>query len=290
MKQLKKIPIMTFLLCVLITVNLFPLTARADIGPKPSVSVTIEGAVGKEYYATLLSQNKSTGPASAYDGSYARYTADDEGYEIWKKFVEYEDSDGFYFLQEFWDCSEKNAFRWGYYPPRVFKIVLYFSEEDRFVSSEIYERYAFDSYFTFTLEDQSKVVVDKDYDYSLELFNLAVRIVLTILVELIATLLFRLRSKSQILLFAGTNVITQVGLNVLLNVINYNKGQYAFVFYYMLLEILVLAGEAVIYGAFLGREKYGSVSKGRAVGYACVANVVSFIVGLWIARQLPGIF
>ncbi len=290
MKRVRQNPIITFLLCVLMVTGLFPMTARADIGPKPSVSVTMEGTEGKTYYATLLSRERSTGPATAYDGSYARYTADDEGYEIWKKFVEYEDPDGFYFLQEFWDCTGKNAFRWGYYPPRVFKILLYFPEEDRFVTSGIYERYAFDSYYTFVPDEQGSGVVAKDYDYSLEMLNLAVRIVLTILVELMVALLFGLRGKRQLLLLAGTNVVTQIGLNVLLNVINYNKGQYAFVFYYVLLEIFVLTIEAVIYAVILGKEKFGSVSKPRAISYAFVANVVSFAAGLWIARQVPGIF
>lgn len=60
------------------------------------------GVEDEEYYATLLSESKSTGPASVYDGSYAFYQEGDEEYEIWKRFVEYQDSDGFYFLQEFW--------------------------------------------------------------------------------------------------------------------------------------------------------------------------------------------
>lgn len=282
--------ILAFLICIITAVSMLPLWASADIGPKPSVSVTIEGAAGETYYATLLSEKRSTGPASAYDGSYARYTADDEDYDTWETFVAYEDSDGYYFLQEFWDCTGKDSFKWGYYPPDPFKILLYFPEQDVFVSTGIYERYAFDAYYKVSLDDFEVVSVEKTYDYSLEAVNLAVRIVITILVELLLALLFGFRSKRQLVLLAGINVSTQIILNVLLNIINYNKGYFAFVFYYILLELLVLTIEAVVYGVVLRREKYGTVSKTRAIAYAFVANAVSFGVGLWIAQQVPGIF
>ena len=282
--------IWAFILCIIMTVSMLPLLASADIGPKPSVSVTIEGATGETYYATLLSEKRSTGPASAYDGSYARYTADDEDYDIWETFVAYEDSDGYYFLQEFWDCTGKDSFRWGYYPPDPFKILLYFPEQDVFVSTGIYERYAFDTYYKVSLDDFDVVSVKKTYDYTLEVVNLAVRIVITILVELLVAVLFGLRRKRQLVLLTGINVSTQIILNVLLNIINYNKGYFAFVFYYILLELLVLTIEAVVYAVILRQEKYGAVSKTRAIVYAFAANAVSFAAGLWIAQHVPGIF
>ena len=105
---------------------------------------------------TLLSSKKSTGPHSALneDGTYARYAEGDEDYEIFLRFVEYHDTDGYYFLQFFQDCSGSHQFRWTYYPPKMFKILLYFPELDHFiVSHEVYERYAFDSYFTAHVSD-----------------------------------------------------------------------------------------------------------------------------------------
>ena len=41
--------IYSFLICVMLLVGLCPITARADIGPKPSVTVTIEGLEGETY-------------------------------------------------------------------------------------------------------------------------------------------------------------------------------------------------------------------------------------------------
>ncbi len=44
---------------------MFPNTAKADIGPKPSVVIDFNGLDEKTYYATLLSSEKSTDPFSA---------------------------------------------------------------------------------------------------------------------------------------------------------------------------------------------------------------------------------
>lgn len=291
--------LVSFFVCVMMLVMLMPMSVSADTGPKPSVTVTITGLKDDElYYATLLSERESTGPASAYDGEYTRYEEGEEDYAIWKKFVEYDDSDGFYFLQEFWKCSGNDAFRWGYYPPTPFKILLYFPEYDAFAVSDIYERYAFDSYYTASLEglridsvtsaDISSV--EKSYDYSLELVSLFARILITIVIEMVIALLFGFRAKKQITLLVAANVVTQVILNVLLNIVNYNKGQYAFVFYYVLWEFVVFAIEAFVYTVVFGREKFGNIKKGKTVCYALVANAVSFVAGMWIAHLIPGIF
>lgn len=123
---------------------LIPMTAGADMGPKPSVSVEFRGLEGQTYYATLLSQTDSTGPWSHSDEYYDYYGDPD----VWEAFNGYEDPDGFYFIGCYEDCSDDQTFSWTYYPPQVFKALVYFPESDTFaVTEDTYERYAFDSYF-----------------------------------------------------------------------------------------------------------------------------------------------
>ena len=197
--------VFAFLLCFVVVMAM-PITARADMGPKPSVRIEFTGIEGETYYGTLLSKHKSTGPASAWNGSpeYAHYKPGDEGYEIWHKFVEYQDTDGYYFLQEWWDCSDNNQLNWTYYPPTPFKILLYFPETDTFYVSPIYERYAFDSYFTVDLSayDIDPILASKSYDYTWEIISLVARIVLTIALELGIALLFGYREKKVLALLA----------------------------------------------------------------------------------------
>ena len=144
--------LIAFFLCVVTVLFVFALPAYADMGPKPSVRVNFENMGEELCYGTLLSKNKSTGPSSAWDGNEEHIYNYDLDIEIWRKFVEYKDSDGYYFLQEGWKVSETKQIAWTYYPPQSFKILLYFPEYDTFAVSGIYERYAFDTYYTVDMD------------------------------------------------------------------------------------------------------------------------------------------
>ena len=58
--------VFAFLLCFVLVMAM-PITARADMGPKPSVRIEFTGIEGETYYGTLLSKHNSTGPASAWN-------------------------------------------------------------------------------------------------------------------------------------------------------------------------------------------------------------------------------
>ena len=281
------------LLCLAILIAL-PVIARADTGPKPSVQITFTGAPDGIYYGTLLSRKDSTGPAFVWDGDpgNAFYKPEEGDYDIWEKFVQYQDADGFYFLQQFWKCSENNQLNWVYYPPSEFKILLYFPESDQFYVSGIYQRYAFDSYFTADLSmlDSTLIQAHKSYDHTWEMVSLAARIALTILLELGIALSFGCREKKALTFLAVVNIVTQIALNVALNILNYNNGPEVFVRRYVAFELAVFAAEAVLYVWLLPKFSSKLQSKGKSIGYAAVANGVSFILGMWLAYLIPGIF
>ncbi len=315
MKRSLKICLIMVLLCMVL-----PSTALADIGPKPSVEIQFTGVEeGVTYYATLLSYYESTGPASAWDGDPL---SSKEGDPIWKAFVDYEDSDGYYFLQEYWDCTGKDQFRWGYYPPTPFKVLCYFPETDTYAVSGIYERYAFDTYYKIDLSAMKDVngvggeiqevpilKAKKNYDYTWELISLAVRIVITILLEMGLAFAFGYRHENQLRFLAVVNIVTQIVLNVLLNIFNYRNGHWSFVFFYFLMELLVILIEAILYVLVLPKMSQAitkdkiadaelgkkvsvpkTIQKRYAILYAVIANVASFAIGLLVARLIPGIF
>jgi len=277
-------------LCVIVISVVLPANARADFGPKPSVVIDFSGLDGETYYATLLSSTVSTGPYST-GRDYQEYMGN---HEAFLKFSGYGDADGYYFLRFYKDCSETNRFSWTYYPPQKFKILLYFPETDTFIASnEIYERYAFDSYFTAEIEGQggdlaiqASITLSKSYHYTNEIISLVIRILLTIAVELVVALLFGLRGKKVFRFIAVTNIVTQIALNLALNIINFHMGMLAFIFFYVLLEIAVFAIEAILYAVCLKKE----VSKGKLTLYALSANVASFALGMLLAIWMPGIF
>lgn len=281
----------TWIMCFIMVFAMLPITAHADTGPKPSVRINFENMGEEVCYGTLLSRTDSTGPSSAWDGNPEHIYNYDLDMDIWQAFVDYEDADGYYFLQEGWLCSESKELNWTYYPPSSFKILLYYPELDTYTVSGIYERYAFDSYFRVTMDGlEIKSVDDKAYDFTWELISLACRVVVTIALELAIASLFGLRQKKLIMTILGVNVVTQIGLNVALNIINYNRGAYMFVFCYVLLEILVFIVEAVAYTVLFRKSSEPQISKKRTVSYALIANIVSFIGGMAIAQLVPGIF
>ncbi len=278
-------------LMAMITFLAIPITVKADIGPKPSVVIEVIGLEEKEYYVTLLSERDSTGPWS-HGNEYYDYMGEEW---VFKEFEKYQDKDGYYFLSFMEDCSDDGTFEWTYYPPQRFKVLIYTADDKQFYcSEEIYERYAFDSYFKVTvLSDETignMITAQKSYDFSMEILSLIIRVILTISIEVLVAIVFRYKDRKSITIIGVTNICTQVILNVLLNVINYKSGEMAFVFHYVWMEIVVFVIEAVIYTKFIDK-KDGNTDKVRyPVMYAAMANLVSIIVGIWIAKAMPGIF
>ena len=200
------------------------------------------------------------------------------------------------------ECSDGDTFEWTYYPPGKFKILLYFPEQDRFVNVDgTWDRYAFDSYFTVEVSGIEDVIVSENadgasirtyasYDFSMEILSLIVRVICTIAVELLLALLFGYREKKSLVIIAAENLFTQITLNVLLNVINYQSGHYAFVFHYVWMEIVVLMIEAIVYRKHIGGMNPRTDKKYHPCWYAVTANVLSFVVGVGIAQAIPGMF
>lgn len=286
---------------ILLLMLLLPLTAlpvHADMGPKPSVCVTIQGLEGRSCYATLLSSEMSNGPLHA--GKPLEYYGNmtEQEREAGEKFHSYaQQTGGWYFLPAVWDASQGN-FAWTYYPPDPFQIALYLPGEDILVISEQCGRYAFDSAFTVSvsgLEAEPGAIVTgikaaKSYDYKGELVGLAARIILTIMVEAALAVVFHLRGKKQMLLILGVNIVTQVALNVALNLQVYYNGTMLLFGIFLLMEAVVTGVEAVLYWAFMpGLEEHSS-RRHKILAYALSANGLSMVIGWLLARLIPGIF
>jgi len=250
------------------------MTALADMGPKPSVIIDFKDVESKTYFVALLSEKNSTGPwnkTDEYRESYGDRT-------IWEKFNDLEDD--YFFLGMFSDCSDTNRFKWTYYPPDRFKIAIYYPEYDRFEISGIYERYAFDSYFTMNASTMKAV---RSYNFNTEILSFIFRLLLTVAIEILIALFFGYRSKSQLRVILITNICTQVLLNLVLNLISYKYGGLAVIFNYVWLEIIIITTECLI---------YSKMFKGKLMPwlYSFTANTASFAAGLIIYLKIPAIF
>ncbi len=278
-----------FSLTTLINISVI---AFADCGPKYSVTIKVTGVesakeyygeAGGVYYATLLSKAITTGPAFAYieDEHSADEVLKMHENKIWSALQSYRDADGYYYLGEHWELSGDDLFCWGYYPPNEFKILLYFPETGQYLVSGPLERYAFTAYFTADISDGA-LNVSKGKgtaDFLAEIIAFFVRVAITIGLELLVALWFRYRSKKAVKIILITNIITQVMLNIVLNIANFKGGIIAAAMFYLLAELAVLATEAIIYAIKLPKATENCTGAVRAGLYALAANTCSFVAG-----------
>lgn len=302
MKKRMHVRLFMLLFYLIFAVTALPITANADMGPKPSVRIQFKNMGDDLCYGTLLSKEACTGPARVWDGTSRNEQLYDLDRDIWKAFVDYKDPDGYYFLQRGWTVSETGEIAWTYYPPGNFKILLYYPETKTFVSSGIYERYAFDTYYTVDMEGvrigsveynedlstNERINAYRSYNYRKELLSLAVRILLTIAIEMAVALLFGFLQKKQLKILALVNITTQLLLNLLLNIIHYNAGPLIFIISYVFFEVIVFALEAGLYCKLL-KKVSEKEENWYYILYSFVANSASFWVGYYLATVLPGI-
>lgn len=300
----KLFSVVLILLTIYMVGSIKPLEVHADMGPKASVTVEFEN-LNNDVYVTLLSSKEYFGPAHVYDEEY--YGSIDEAWQIHKniiskenfeKFINYEDVDGYLFLQQVWSITkDNNTLRWGYYPPGEFKILVLYPNEGKFASSDKQERYAFNSFFTVDMKDFSVAndqevdplpEIVKSYDYFGEIMGMVFRIILTLLVELTLAIFFFSKKSKIFKIIVIINVITQVILNVVLNIVYYYNGGLSYLLVYIPLELLVILIEALTY-IIIFKSSKEEIAKPvfKAISYALIANIASFCLGIVLAMCLP---
>ena len=266
------------LLALFVLVPMLAGVVSADMGPKPSTIITVPGAE-EPMVLTLLGDKENYGPNWAVKPG-EKPGDRVEAKDAWAVFRDYEDPDGFLFYGELWE----GQVRWTYWPPETFKVAVYYPERDLlWVSEDIYTRYAFRSNYRLTIpapgenavSGEVDMILKKEHNVFTELGGLVFRNVLTLAVELTLAGFFGFRSKKQLRLILLTNLVTQVGLNVLLWMWYFYDGILAALIRLFLAEIVVLIAELTVYLLKLREEE----SAGRTMLYTLCANALSVVLG-----------
>ena len=243
----------------------------ADVGPKPSITITVENAHEEVYYMTLLSKQDVMGPWSTNYPNINNLPED-----VYNQFLSYQDPDGYYFIGYVEELNATdNEFAWTYYPPDEFKILVYFPESNTFYSSNALEKYAFDDVLTADLSTDT-IIVTRIGNSGVFFRKFMIRVLLTLLIEVGLGYLFGYRSKKEITTLVIVNIITQVLLS---GVLTFGEYMYGLLLYLILLpigEIIVFLLEGIIYSISFRDQK-----KGKLWIYTFLANVLSFLIGLF---------
>ncbi len=263
----------------LFTFSIIGVTAFADMGPKPSSTFYVKGVEdGREYYIMLV--NPDDDPYIS-DG-YVRQKD-----VAWERIREFCLTNGYspYLCPIASGSHEKmtgsDTAEWGYNPPDTFCVLLYFPDDERFLVSNQYKKYAFNSYFDVNVNGNSVTVeiAGGAKRVAAEIGGLLLRIAITVLIEVGIAKGYGFFGKKSFRLIIIMNVITQLLLNALIYKWSFDLGGLGELLALLIGEAVVFAVEAIVYGnalpAFTGNE----IKSGRAVGYAFVANSASLVGG-----------
>ena len=279
---MKKIYRVILFVCVvfLFTFLFSNVRIKADTGPKPYVTIEIKGNT-QGYYMTLLAKSESSGPYSSNE----EYHEDMDAIDV--KFNTYSKGDEFYYWFVY-ESIEDGEFHWGYYPPSTFKILIYDSINDRFITdNKEYTRESFETLLKLTLNNGGEVpfTVTKSSNYTLKIIlGFVLRLMICLGIELGVAFLFKFKKK-QYLVIIGANILTQVVLNSILASIIYSLGMsyWLIIPVYIFLEVAILFVEWLLYVLFINKVNKDNVMAGyKLFLYSLSANAASLVLGFEI--------
>lgn len=262
-----------FIYILLITL-LLSQRVSADVGPKPSVNISFDNVGNKTYYVTLLSETDVYGPYHDVGNNLINDVQNDED-KAFNVIAEYALNDDYYFYGDLSKIDkDNNLYRWSYYPPKKFKLAIYCVEDGTLRVSDTYERVAFDSYFNVDMND-TNIILDEKVELGNRFKGFALRVIVTILVEVLLGLLFTFRSKKEIKTIVIVNLITQLLLNLIMLFFDYYLGAMVWMIIFPILEIVILVIEIIVYMiSFKDKKKW------KIALYAIIANAITFYIGL----------
>jgi len=254
---------------------------NADMGPKPASYITIKGIEG-DYVACFAAQN-AFGPNIDYE-MWLEYQ-DESWTQEYNPIMEYKDEEGFKWIERYYTCHDESEISFTYYCPDIYKIVIYQNDE-LYMATEALEMYAYATYYeidfsTGTINTPKDIKVTNTYDYLGETLGLLFRIVATLAIEIGVFYLFRLYTKRNLNVVLIINLVTQIFLNVAVNVINYTSGILSAILLLFLLEFIILIVEFIAYQILL-KDK----NRFLIILYPIIANLLSFGLGFVILTYL----
>lgn len=273
----------------LIVTSIFTPIASADIGPKPSLDIIVLGMDTDEYWLDLLVTD---------DANYSRLKITEEERAIVSKLAEYRDEDGFHPAllggtktplngklkgEKQPDGSYLHNFSYVGVP-ELFKIAI-LKKDGTLIISDIINRKQFQSIMEYDLQnlkvtEEILILEDKVSEkipWKTISIGFSIRLIFTLLIEILIALTFGFRLKNSLKIFLITNMATQIILNVIVLFTNITSGLLAGFFTFIFVEIFVIIIEAIIYSQLLVEK-----SKALRIGYAIFANIVSIIVGFML--------
>lgn len=267
MTKFKKIFVILFSLVCIFGLSI---TVSADMGPKPYIDILIKGIEGE--YVAAFAATSTGGPNFDYEDWKKSSERNPEYEPEYNPIMEYKDEEGFKWITFYKICDGEANISFSYYRPEVFKLIIY-KEDKLYKVTEAIDTYAFGANYIIDFSD-SIIKIERPYNYWPEILNFFIRVIITLVIEILAFILLRFNKKNLKIVIA-TNIFTQLMLNLSLNYIIHFNGYLSAMFLLFYMEVVVFVIESISYCIFI-KDK----NKINLIGYALIANILSFIIGL----------
>lgn len=270
MKKLKFIIILIFIF-ILFGAN----NVKADMGPKPSITIYLKNMNTTEYTLDLLTKPKD---------EKQFYT------QMVDKYTEYKDTPIYKYNDNGWMATTlRNGLLWGdikgnslkthtfryFGVPDEFKVIIQF-KDGTIKTSDIIEKTEFD--YEMYLDVNTMKVEQK---YTFNLGNVLICMAITIIIELLIAMVMNIKHTKQIIL---VNLLTQILIQSL-RLFNFT----GFILSFIIAELLVFFIEYVIY-----KKIFKDIDNRTIIIYTFIANIVTafltFTNNIFIFLVLIGLF
>ena len=277
---------------LLLTMMLLTVSALADTGPKPKLTVKVENAPEELYYLDLLAEGEyehegdsdfsslsdeeraaldaemlAALRAAVPEGWHACLAQGVNGPPIWGDLVGEDAGNG----------TQLHTF--GYVGvPRTYRVLIVTESGESWVS-DVLHRATLQSSVTVDWAAKTAAAPSATAAYLLQFFC---TLLPTLLIEGALLLLYGYRSRRSWLVFLLVNLVTQGAFAVYLAVTVLNHGVSGWsLLFYLPVEVVITVVESLLYRRLLTERNWE-----RAVGYAIVANVCSATVGALLIDPL----
>lgn len=264
-------------LCMLLILLLLPTTAaRADMGPKPEVTVTVLNPPEGEYYLDLLTREEAHYQRldlSTYDPVKIKLLEDyhKDGWKpglvmgtpapMWGDLIGKKTEEGM-------------EHHFGYIGiPDEFKLIIV-TPENKIVVSEVIKRKSLKTMITYDYMENTQSIETPFLAYVKQFLGTYSS---TLFIEGILLLIFGFSLRSNMVLFLTVNLATQLLLTASIGVLFVKSGIMVATIAFFPVEILIITAECLLYALLL--KEHGKL---RRVAYAITANVLSAALGMAI--------
>lgn len=276
---------------------LLTVSALADTGPKPQLTVKLQNAPEELYYLDLLEEGALDYPSESEYGELF-YSYSEEELEV---LFDHELLMALHAaVPEGWHActvegtngapmwgdirgSDEGKFRlhtFGYHGvPDEYRILIVQKSGEVWLSPETYTRTTLQSSVTVDLASGTVTVPSTARSYVLQSLCMLLP---TLAIEGALLFLFGYRTKKSLLSFLFVNLVTQGGFAVYLacTVLHHGASGWALIFF-IPIEFIILVVELVLYRKLLTEK-----DKARATFYAVAANITSAVLGLWLIEPV----